>query len=186
MSLEHIEPYIDPAIKDLTKNSRDKLSAFFIVLYREHIQWANYLDDFIIFLKKIEKRDPDLYIYSVYLKFLEKQLNSAPLESLTQFLEKKGYKSSQLSNVLSNKTYNEGAIIKRIPKTNAWFFWLCIFYLYKPRLTQKFFWDKLEYLTTREEAELLSNYRSLPDNLQDTVSNYIQQLADKNKKTPKI
>ena len=41
---------------------------------------------------------------------------------------------------------------------------------------QKFFWEKLEYLS-KEEQKLIDDYRALPDDLQDRVSKYTDELA---------
>lgn len=179
MSLSPIEPFVDPAIKELTQKSRDKLSSLLIALRRIRKSWIRYFEDFLLFLKKIQEQDPDLYIYHSYIKYLTDKLQGDLFERLYAFLASKGYRESELSLILSQKTFDEGAFINRLPKNNSWYLWLCIFYLYQPRLSQKFFWDKLAYLSSKDEEDILSNYRALPLNVQEKVSKYMQELAGK-------
>lgn len=175
-NLLHIEPFVDPALKELTENSLKNLTAVLIVLRRIRGSWMNYFEDFIDFLKKkVEKQDPDLFIYHKYTKFLTEKLEGDICASLFEYLEEKGYGAKQLENI--RRDFNENAFINRLPKTNAWFLWMCIFYLYQPRLSQKFFWGKLEYVL-EDEAELLSNYRALPENTQDKIAEYMKDVAN--------
>lgn len=185
MSLITIEPFIDPAVKELTQKSLDKLSGLLIALKRIRGSWMEYFEDFLSFLKKVEKQDPDLYIYRSYVKFLTDKLGGDLHDRLYTFLASKGYGETELSRILTEKTFNEGAFINRLPKTNSWYLWLCVFYLYQPRLSQKFFWEKLTYLSSKEEEILLSNYRSLPFKLQDKVFENIQELATASSKSTK-
>lgn len=177
MDLINIKYSVDPALKELTQKKLDEISSILLALRRIRPSWINYFEDFVAFLKKVQKQDPELFIYQSYSKCLAKELDRDLFESLYDFLDSKGYDELKLSNILSTKTYDEGAFLNRLPKNNIWFLWLCIFYLYQPRLSQKFFWDKLNYLSSEEEA-LLSNYRVLPFKLQNKVSEYIQQLAE--------
>ena len=163
-----ISPFIDPVIKELTQKSFDKLTSILIVLRRIRPTWNKFFEDFVSFLKKIEKQDPDFYIYPEYLHYLTKEC-SDPTSKLFHFLEKHGYNENSLSSILQNKTYDEGAFINRLPKQNAWFLWLCIFYLLEPRLTQKFFMNKLIYSTDENEEELVALYRMLDDKSRNKV-----------------
>lgn len=181
-NLLHIEPFVDPALKELTKDSLKNLTAILIALRRIRGSWMNYFEDFIEFLKKkVETQDPDLFIYHKYTKFLNNNLEEDKdiCASLFEYLEKREYGGKQGEKRLADirPDFNENAFINRLPKTNAWFLWMCIFYLYKPRLSQKFFWGKLEYVL-EDEADLLSNYRVLPENTQDKIIEYMKKLAN--------
>ncbi len=171
-----IKHFVDPALKEFTEASKKRLSCILIALSRIRGSWMKYFEDFVDFLKKnVEKQDPDLYIYYKYTKYLTYKLNKNITEGLFKFLESKGYGENELWNI--EKTYNERAFINRLPQTNAWFFWICIFYLYQPGYSQKFFWEELEYVL-EDEKTLLSNYRVLPLDMQEKVAQYMKNLAD--------
>ena len=172
-----IEFLVDPAIKEFSEKNLQRISCLLIALRRIRGSWMDFFEDFIEFLKKkVEKQDTDLFIYHKYIKFLEKKLGGNIHERLFDFLAHHGYGDIKLLNI--KKDYNELAFINRLPKTNMYFLWICIFYLYQPRLSQKFFWETLEYVL-EDEKDLLDNYRTLPLNIQDKVVGYMQDIAKK-------
>lgn len=174
--LYHIEPFIDPAVKELTANSLDQISSILIALRRIRKNWMKWFEDFLSFLKKIEAQAPDFYIYQVYLKYLSHKINKNPYQALITFLEEKGYNESELSSILLQKEYDEGAFLNRLPKTNAWFLWTCVFYLYEPRLTYNFFFNNLTYTILDDEKDLLSIFRKLKPDHQKSLLTYMRQM----------
>lgn len=173
-----IAPFIDPTIKQLTQKSLDKFSSILIALRRVRGQsWEKYTEDFIEFLKKIEKQDPELYVYPVFLNYISKY-HPEPIQSVFNFLERKGYNEQVLSELLKDNL-DEGAFINRLPKQNAWFLWLCVFYLFDPRQTQKFFMDNLIYPIDKSEEELVMLYRTLPIKAQDKFIKTLQEVSIK-------
>lgn len=170
------ELFVDPTLKMFAEKERKQLFSLLIALRRIRDTWMNYFEDFLDFLKKVQKRDPNLSIYPRYVKFLSEQFDGDITEHLYEYLDSKGYDEAKLSRIYLEKDFNEGAFINRLPKNNAWYLSTCIFYLYQPRLSQKFFWKELAYLA-KEEKDLLSNYRALSDELQDKVSEYVERLV---------
>lgn len=171
-----IEPFVDPALKELLEKSKDNLTSLLIALRRIRTSWLKYFDDFLIVLNKIEKQDPDMHIYTKFWNYLSTQLGCEPLQHLYDFLSHKGYGEQELAALLSQKTFDEGAFANRLFHKNPLYIWMCIFYLQEPRLTQKFFWNQLEYLD-KDETALVSNYRKLSFSLQDKVSENVQRLT---------
>lgn len=171
-----IEPFVDPALKELLEKSKDNIASLLIALRRIRTSWLKYFDDFLIVLNKIEKQDPDMHIYSKFWNYLSNQLGREPLQHLYDFLSRKGYGEQELAALLSQKTFDEGAFVNRLFHKNPLYIWMCIFYLQEPRLTQKFFWNQLEYLD-KDEVTLVSNYRKLSFRLQDKVSENVQKLT---------
>lgn len=176
MKLQHIEPLVPPAMDDFAKRNIGKLQSQLIALRRIRKEMKNHIDDFVTFLKKIQKQDPELYIAINCRTYFTEKFGDTLSTGLFRFLENNGYGDAELSRLLINKELNEGAFLNRLPKDNINCLWLCIYYLYKPRLMQKFFWEKLEYLS-KEEQKLIDDYRALPDDLQDRVSKYTDELA---------
>ena len=170
------EPLVDPTLKMFAEKKPDKLFPLLIALRRIRERFMDYFEYFLELLKKIQKHDPNLFIYPRYVKFLSKHLGGDIMEHLYEYLDSKGYDEANLSRIYLEKDFNEGAFINRLPKDNVWYLLMCIFFLYQPLLSQKFFWEELEYLE-KEEKDLLSNYRALSNNLQDKVSEYVARLV---------
>ena len=184
-NLEHVKSSVEPVLNKLTKTDFDELSRILIALRRirrrgswmEYFEdFMEYFEDFVDFLKKkVEKQDPHFFIYHKYTKFLDDKLDGNLRDGLYNFLKENGYGENELCNI--KKAYNEGVFINRLPK-HTYAFWMCIFYLYQPRLSQKFFWNELEYVSGAEKA-LLSYYRTLPDKDQEDIDKKIKSAQRK-------
>ena len=70
----------------------------------------------------------------------------------------KGYTENNIPDL--QITYDEGAFFNRLSK-NTSFLFVSLFYLYQPKLTEKFFKLSLLHYLTAEEEDLIKSYRKL-------------------------
>lgn len=169
-----IKYLVDSALEDLTQENQRMLRNTIIVLRRLRQSWLKYFEDFQITLKAIEKREPRCYFFQRYMKYLSDHLETTPWESLNNYLLSKDFSDNKISAL--SVEYDEGAFFNRLSK-NVNYLLISLFYLYQPRLTQKFFTTQLLHYLSPEEEDMLSHYQTLPKVYQKQVASYIEEIA---------
>lgn len=176
-NLIKVEFLVEPALKALTSGNMEALQSVLIALRRIRNKWRNSLDDFVTFLNKNIHQDSDFLSYFSFFRFISQKFNGQPFATIMKFLEEKGYCKDTLSFVFIHRDYDEGAFLNRLPNNNQYFFLLaCIYYIFNPQLTIKYFMEQLIYPFCDEEKKLLENYRRLPQKKQTQILEIMQNL----------
>ena len=173
--LIHIKYLVDQALADLAQGKQRMIRNTIILLRRLRPKWNEFFETFQILLKQIEAMETRCYFYERYMSYLKRSLNDDPWEHLSEYLFDKGYTENNIQDL--EITYDEGAFFNRLSK-NTSFLFVNLFYLYQPKLTEKFFKLSLLHYLTAEEEDLIKNYRKLSYKNQDEISSRIEEMIE--------
>lgn len=173
-TLLHIKSFVDPAVMELSENAIKTFHHLFVAFRRIRPSWVAYVDDFQVFLTKLEKHDPDCTFFPLFVEALTNHLDKKnPWEKLYSYLEGKGFTIEVLSNM--QLSYNEKAFTNRLSK-NLFILQPLLFFFYQPRFSIKFFLDSASFLSEEEDI-LLSDFQKLSPDLKNRVSAYAKDLV---------